>query len=157
MPLAFYLDFATKQEGLRRFIDSKGLLTPWIGSLSCRPLPPSNNKGKDLAVIKQILHWYILSERKIRVPFVYYISVHLKNIYESGELKKEGTIEEFSVVRLSNCRLLQQKNDSQIISLEVVAILFILPNVLRIYAFISRELTKQTLMSDGREAKIIKE
>jgi len=25
MPLAFYLDFATKQEGLRRFIDSKGL------------------------------------------------------------------------------------------------------------------------------------
>ena len=23
--LAFYLDFATKQEGLRRFIDSKGL------------------------------------------------------------------------------------------------------------------------------------
>lgn len=94
---------------------------------------------------------------KRTVPFVYYISVHLKNIYESGELKKEGTIEEFSVVRLSNCRLLQQKNDSQIISLEVVAILFILPNVLRIYAFISRELTKQTLMSDGREAKIIKE
>ena len=58
---------------------------------------------------------------KRTVPFVYYISVHLKNIYESGELKKEGTIEEFSVVRLSNCRLLQQKNDSQIISLEVVA------------------------------------
>ena len=56
MPLAFYLDFATKQEGLRRFIDSKGLLTPRIGSLSCRPLPPSDNKGKDLAVIKQILH-----------------------------------------------------------------------------------------------------
>jgi len=70
MPLAFYLDFATKQEGLRRFIDSKGLLTPRIGSLSCRPLPPSDNKGRDLAVIKQILHGYILSERKIRVPFV---------------------------------------------------------------------------------------
>ena len=68
MPLAFYLDFATKQEGLRRFIDSKGLLSPRIVSLSCRPLPPSDNKGKDLAVIKQILHWYILSERKIRVP-----------------------------------------------------------------------------------------
>ena len=31
-----------------------------------------------------------------------------------------------------------------------VIILFILPNVLRIYAFVSRELTKQTLMSDGR-------
>ena len=71
MPLAFYLDFATKQEGLRRFIDSKGLLSPRIGSLSCRPLPPSDNKGRDLAVIKQILHGYILSERKIRVPFVY--------------------------------------------------------------------------------------
>ena len=28
MPLAFYLDFATKQEGLRRFIDSEGLLSP---------------------------------------------------------------------------------------------------------------------------------
>jgi len=70
MPLAFYLDFATKQEGLRRFIDSKGLLTPRIGSLSCRPLPPSDNKGRDLAVIKQILHGYILSERKIRVPHV---------------------------------------------------------------------------------------
>ena len=58
MPLAFYLDFATKQEGLRRFIDSKGLLSPRIVSLSCRPLPlpPSDNKGKDLAVIKQILH-----------------------------------------------------------------------------------------------------
>ena len=68
MPLAFYLDFATKQEGLRRFIDSKGLLSPRIGSLSCRPLPPSDNKGRDLAVIKQILHGYILSERKIRVP-----------------------------------------------------------------------------------------
>ena len=27
------------------------------------------------------------------------ISLHLKNIYESGELKKEGTFEEFSVVR----------------------------------------------------------
>ena len=27
MLLAFYLDFATKQEGLRRFIDSKGLLS----------------------------------------------------------------------------------------------------------------------------------
>ena len=36
---------------------------------------------------------------KRTVPFVYYISVHLKNIYESGELKKEGTFEEFSVVR----------------------------------------------------------
>ena len=70
MPLAFYLDFATKQEGLRRFIDSKGLLTPWIGSLSCRPLPPSDNKGRDLAVIKQILHGYILSERKIRDPMI---------------------------------------------------------------------------------------
>jgi len=34
-----------------------------------RHLPPSDNKGKDLAVIKQILHWYILSERKIRVPW----------------------------------------------------------------------------------------
>ena len=56
MPLAFYLDFATKQEGLRRFIDSKGLLSPRIGSLSCRPLPPSDNKGKELAVIEQILH-----------------------------------------------------------------------------------------------------
>ena len=67
MPLAFYLDFATKQEGLRRFIDSKGLLSPRIVSLSCRPLPPSDNKGRDLAVIKQILHGYILSERKIRV------------------------------------------------------------------------------------------
>ena len=71
MPLAFYLDFATKQEGLRRFIDSKGLLTPWIGSLSCRPLPPSDNKGRDLAVIKQILHGYILSERKIRILWQY--------------------------------------------------------------------------------------
>ena len=70
MPLAFYLDFATKQEGLRRFIDSKGLLTPRIGSLSCRPLPPSDNKGRDLAVIKQILHGYILSERKIRDPMI---------------------------------------------------------------------------------------
>ena len=70
MPLAFYLDFATKQEGLRRFIDSKGLLTPWIGSLSCRPLPPSDNKGRDLAVIKQILHGYILSKRKIRDPMI---------------------------------------------------------------------------------------
>jgi hypothetical protein len=27
------------------------------------------------------------------------ISLHLKNIYESGELKKEGTFEDFSVVR----------------------------------------------------------
>ena len=72
MPLAFYLDFATKQEGLRRFIDSKGLLTPRIGSLSCRPLPPSDNKGRDLAVIKQILHGYILSERKIRDPMIDY-------------------------------------------------------------------------------------
>ena len=71
MPLAFYLDFATKQEGLRRFIDSKGLLTPRIGSLSCRPLPPSDNKGRDLAVIKQILHGYILSERKIRDPMIH--------------------------------------------------------------------------------------
>ena len=71
MPLAFYLDFATKQEGLRRFIDSKGLLSPRIGPLSCRPLPPSDNKGRDLAVIKQILHWYILSERKIRVPLIF--------------------------------------------------------------------------------------
>ena len=70
MPLAFYLDFATKQEGLRRFIDSKGLLSPRIGSLSCRPLPPSDNKGRDLAVIKQILHGYILSERKIRDPVI---------------------------------------------------------------------------------------
>ena len=70
MPLAFYLDFATKQEGLRRFIDSKGLLSPLIGSLSCRPLPPSDNKGRDLAVIKQIIHGYILSERKIRVAHV---------------------------------------------------------------------------------------
>ena len=26
--MAFYLDFATKQEGLRRFIDSEGLLSP---------------------------------------------------------------------------------------------------------------------------------
>ena len=25
-------------------------------NLVCRPLPPSDNKGKDLAVIKQILH-----------------------------------------------------------------------------------------------------
>ena len=74
MPLAFYLDFATKQEGLRRFIDSKGLLSPRIGSLSCRPLPPSDNKGRDLAVIKQILHGYILSERKIRVPHVSHFS-----------------------------------------------------------------------------------
>ena len=30
---------------------------------------------------------------------MYYISVHLKNIYESRELKKEGTFEDFSVVR----------------------------------------------------------
>ena len=29
------------------------------------------------------------------------IWLHLKNIYESGELKKEGTFEEFSVVRMS--------------------------------------------------------
>ena len=56
LPLAFYLDFATKQEGLRRFIDSKGLLSPRIVSLSCRPFPPSDNKGKDLAMIEQILH-----------------------------------------------------------------------------------------------------
>ena len=26
--ISFYLDFATKQEGLRRFIDSEGLLSP---------------------------------------------------------------------------------------------------------------------------------
>ncbi len=56
MPLAFYLDFATKQEGLRRFIDSKGLQSPRIGSLSCRPFPPFNDKGRELAGIKQILH-----------------------------------------------------------------------------------------------------
>ena len=33
-----------------------GTASPVIGSLSCRPLPPSDNKGKELAVIKQILH-----------------------------------------------------------------------------------------------------
>jgi len=84
MPLAFYLDFATKQEGLRRFIDSKGLLSPRIGSLSCRPLPPSDNKGRDLAVIKQILHGYILSERKIRVPSVY-TSIPVSWCWGAGE------------------------------------------------------------------------
>ena len=68
MPLAFYLDFATKQEGLRRFIDSKGLLSPRIGSLSCRPLPPSDNKGKDLAVIKQILHSYSIEYTNLESP-----------------------------------------------------------------------------------------
>ena len=45
-------------------------MIPRIGSLSCRPLPPSDNKGKDLAVIKQSLHWYILSECKLRVPVI---------------------------------------------------------------------------------------
>ena len=60
MPLAFYLDFATKQKGLRQAIDSKGLLSPNIVSLFCRPLPPSDNKGKDSAAIKQILHSYFI-------------------------------------------------------------------------------------------------
>ena len=88
MPLAFYLDFATKQEGLRRFIDSKGLLSPRIGSLSCRPLPPSDNKGRDLAVIKQILHGYILSERKIRVPMIPFER-------KGGKLVRIGTADEY--------------------------------------------------------------
>ena len=68
MPLAFYLDFATKQEGLRRFIDSKGLLSPRIVSLSCRPLPPSDNKGKDLAVIKQFFTDIFYQSAKLESP-----------------------------------------------------------------------------------------
>ena len=92
MPLAFYLDFATKQEGLRRFIDSKGLLTPRIGSLSCRPLPPSDNKGRDLAVIKQILHGYILSERKIRDPMI-----------ETKETRQKQEFKSENVCSLASC------------------------------------------------------
>lgn len=48
------------------------------------------------------------------------ISLHLKNIYESGELKKEGTFEEFSVVRCEGNRdvnrMLQFYNLDAIIS-----------------------------------------
>ncbi|MBR6946120.1 MAG: hypothetical protein IKH64_09295, partial [Prevotella sp.] len=47
---------------------SKGLLSPRIGSLSCRPLPPSDNKGKDLAVIKQILHSYSIEYTNLESP-----------------------------------------------------------------------------------------
>ena len=68
MPLAFYLDFATKQKGLRQAIDSKGLLSPNIVSLFCRPLPPSDNKGKDSAAIKQILHSYFIECTNLESP-----------------------------------------------------------------------------------------
>ena len=70
MPLAFYLDFATKQKGLRQAIDSKGLLSPNIVSLFCRPLPPSDNKGKDSAAIKQILHSYFIECTNLESPSV---------------------------------------------------------------------------------------
>ena len=70
MPLAFYLDFATKQKGLRQAIDSKGLLSPNIVSLFCRPLPPSDNKGKDSAAIKQILHSYFIECTNLESPNV---------------------------------------------------------------------------------------
>ena len=39
------------QRSTADLIDSKGLLFPLIGSLSCRPLPPSDNKGRELAGI----------------------------------------------------------------------------------------------------------
>ena len=80
MPLAFYLDFATKQEGLRRFIDSKGLLSPRIVSLSCRPLPPSDNKGKDLAVIKQFFTDIFYQSAKLESPSML-LSKYLEVIY----------------------------------------------------------------------------
>ena len=70
MPLAFYLDFATKQKGLRQAIDSKGLLSPNIVSLFCRPLPPSDNKGKDSAAIKQILHSYFIECTNLESPIM---------------------------------------------------------------------------------------
>ena len=56
-----------KQEGLRRFIDSRTVV-PRIGSLSCRPFPPFNNKGRELAGIKQILHHYSISSAKLESP-----------------------------------------------------------------------------------------
>ena len=76
MPLAFYLDFATKQKGLRQAIDSKGLLSPNIVSLFCRPLPPSDNKGKDSAAIKQILHSYFIECTNLESPNVFASMTH---------------------------------------------------------------------------------
>jgi hypothetical protein len=40
-----------------------------IVSLSCRPFPPFNNKGKDLAGIEQILHWYSISSANLETPW----------------------------------------------------------------------------------------
>ena len=77
MPLAFYLDFATKQKGLRQAIDSKGLLSPNIVSLFCRPLPPSDNKGKDSAAIKQILHSYFIECTNLESPTLDLLNVPL--------------------------------------------------------------------------------
>ena len=95
MPLAFYLDFATKQKGLRQAIDSKGLLSPNIVSLFCRPLPPSDNKGKDSAAIKQILHSYFIECTNLESPIKTFKVIHhyrtsQKNVTEKVKVKVAG-------------------------------------------------------------------